>query len=274
MKKTLRNNTRQGVRYQRSRQKGLFRRIFSAFLGFAGISFILAFSLSLLLLVSIALIHGYRFATSSEYLALSEIKIEGCRHLDHQELLDMMEIGPGINMLQLNMSDLHRRLTENPWIEDARLKREFPDQLKVYVSEKQAYFWVQNDHDLYYADKNGEIIDRLTPGRFVSLPVLHLHGDPEPEAVIRLVETLESRNFPFSIQEVAWIELSEPDRVAIYVQGPDLSLFLCCTELDGHLKRLNSVWRDLHQRKEIDKVNRITVAGDNVWVAFNHLTKP
>jgi len=274
LKKTLGNKTRRGVQYQRSGQKGLFRRFFSAFVSFAGVSFILAFSLSFLLLVSIALIHGYRLATSSEYLALSEIEIEGGSHLGYQELLDLMEIGPGINMLQLNMPDLHRRLTENPWIEDARLKREFPDQLQVVVREKQAYFWVQNDHDLYYADKSGEIIDRLTPGRFISLPVLHIHGNPEPEAVIRLVDTLESRNFPFSIQEVAWIELSEPDRVEIYVQGPDLSLFLCCTELNSHLKKLNSVWRDLHQRKEINKVNRITVAGDNIWVAFNHLTKP
>ncbi len=256
------------------KQKGLARKVFSALMGLAGFSFILVCSMGLLMLVSIALIYGYRQATSSDYLTLREIDIQGNRQLTSSELLGIMEIDTGENMLQLNMSELKNRLLDNPWIEKVRLRREFPNHLHISIHERQAYFWIQNDHNLYYADARGKIIASLSPQRVISLPVLYLQGDPGQETITSLVQALERRGFPFSMQDLAWIKVSETQQVQMYIYGLGIELAMGSGDMDRDMSRLNAVWQDLRQREEIDSVSRINMAGDNVCVAFKTGQRP
>ncbi len=256
------------------RPVGFLRRFFSAVAGLLGLILVLALSLGILVLVSAALIHGYRYATSSEYLALKEIEIQGNQRLTYAEILRLMQVDTGKNMLKLNISEMQKRLAESPWVEQARVRRDFPDQLHVNIREKQAYFWVQNDHNLYYADKQGRTIERLSPERLVSLPVLQLHDGADSRYVAGIVRTLEKRSFPFSIQDISWIRITETGRAGMYIHGLDLELALNCRELESQTDKLNVVWNDLRRRQDIDAVKQITVAGENAWVAYRHQAKP
>ncbi len=271
MTKTKGPNKYQGKRYHRprapSRVRGLLRALFSLF----GATFLMIAALGLLVLISIALLYGYRLVTNSEYLALSEIEIQGNRHLEDSELIQLMDIETGTSILELNMSGLQQKLLSDPWIRDVNLRRSFPDQLEVKIREKQAYFWVQNNQQLYYADEKGRTIARVTQERPVSLPVLHWEEKPDPGNISQLVETMESRRFPFSIQDVAWVQISESKRAEIYIHGSDVKLSLRPGELDHQLDRLNAVWMDLRKRQELGAVNSITVAGENVWVEFDDI---
>ncbi|EFI32964.1 Polypeptide-transport-associated domain protein FtsQ-type [Desulfonatronospira thiodismutans ASO3-1] len=270
-----RTRTRRNTGSQHSpRPVGVLRRFFSAVTGLLGLVLVLCLSLGILVLVSAALIHGYRYATSSEYLALQEIEIKGNQRLTYAEVLRLMQVDTGENMLKLNISRMQKNLADSPWIKQARVRRDFPDQLHVDIQEKQAYFWVQNDHNLYYADKKGRTIDRLSPERLVSLPVLHLHDGAGSRHVAEIVTTLERRRFPFSIQDISWIRITETGRAHMYIHGLDLELSLDCRELEPQTDKLNLVWNDLRRRQDIDAVKRITVAGENAWVAYRRQAKP
>ncbi len=260
--------------YHRPRPVGKFRKFFSALFGVVGLTMLLGLSLGFLVLVSAALIHGYHYATSSEYLELREIEIHGNQRLTYTDILRLMQVDTGINMLKLNMSQMQKRLVQSPWVEQARVRRDFPDQLHVDIREKQAYFWVQNDDNLYYADEKGRIIERLTPERLVSLPVLHTHQNAGSGDISEIVRTLEQRIFPFSIHDISWISITETGRVGMYIHGLDLKLAMNCRELHKQTRQLNAVWNDLRQRQEIDAVKMITVAGENVWVAYRDPEKP
>ena len=265
---------RNAGRHHSPRPVGVLRRFFAAVTGLLGLILVLGLSLGLLILVSAALIHGYRYATSSEYLALKEIEIQGNQRLTYAEILRLMQVNTGENMLKLNISRMQKKLAESPWVEQARVRRDFPDQLHVDIREKQAYFWVQNDHNLYYSDKQGRTIERLSPERLVSLPVLHLHDGADSRHVTGIVSTLERRNFPFSIQDISWIRITETGRAQMYIHGLDLELSLDCQELGSQTDKLNLVWNDLRRRQDIDDVKRITVAGENAWVAYRPQAKP
>ncbi len=265
---------RSAGRQHSPRPVGVLRRFFSAVTGLLGLILVLGLSLGILVLVSAALIHGYRYATSSEYLALKEIEIQGNQRLTYAEILSLMQVDTGINMLKLNISQMQKKLAESPWVKQARVRRDFPDQLHVDIREKQAYFWVQNDHNLYYADKQGRIIERLSPQRLVSLPVLHLHDGADARHVTGIVSTLERRSFPFSIQDVSWIRITRTGRAHMYIHGLDLELSLDCRELGPQTDKLNLVWNDLRRRQDIEAVERITVAGENAWVAYRPQAKP
>ncbi len=268
--RTKRNTGRQ----HSPRTVGVLHRFFSAMTGILGLILVLGLSLGILVLLSAALIHGYRYATSSEYLALQEIEIKGNQRLTYAEILKLMQVDTGQNMLKMNISRMQKKLAENPWVKEARVRRDFPNQLHVNIREKQASFWVQNDNNLYYADKKGRTIEPLTPERLVSLPVLYLHDGAQSRHVAGIVTTLEKRRFPFSIQDISWIRITETGRVHMYIHGLDLELSLDCRELEQQTDKLNLVWSDLRRRQDINDIKRITVAGENAWVAYQTQAKP
>jgi len=265
--RTGQRTTRTG-NLKKTGQRGMIRGAFAALFRLAGLSFVLALSMGFIVLISIALLFGYNTAMSSDFFALNKIQISGNRQLTYDQLTQLMNVSPGDNILQFRMTDLHARLSSNPWIEEATVKRVFPDSLVVNCTERQAYFWLQDRDKLYYADKKGRIITAVSPERYVSLPVLHLAGERQDHDLESVVDFLENRSFPFSLQEVSWIRMNITGSVEMHIDSRKIDIALDRDLISSGPGRLNRVWSDLGARGEADSVERIIIAGRNAWVAY------
>ncbi|MFW5731517.1 MAG: cell division protein FtsQ/DivIB, partial [Desulfonatronovibrionaceae bacterium] len=171
-------------------------------------------------------------------------------------------------LLQLKMSALHDNIADNPWIESVSVKRVFPEELVVTVQEKQAYFWVQHGDRLYYADQKGRRITRISPDRFVSLPVLYMQGEGLKSELSMLVNHLEDMSFPFSFQDIAWINIKPAGSIEMRIQSLGMDILMDEQVLRQGPERLNRIWKDLKKRNETKQVERIILLGNNAWVGF------
>ncbi|MFP4084258.1 MAG: cell division protein FtsQ/DivIB [Desulfonatronovibrio sp.] len=265
---------RMGQRASRSRQRpksrtvGLIKGIFVAVYRLVGLSFLIAVSLGFIILVSIVLLYGYNRAVNSDFFGLREIEITGNKQLTYSQLTELLNVNAGDNLLQLNMSDMHSVLDKNPWTEDVSVKRVFPDRLVINITEKQAYFWLQDQDKLCYADETGQVITQVSPQRYVSLPILHLQGQADKSDLEAVVGFLESREFPFSLNDISWIRIEGAGTVEMYAHSPGLTLTLDNSILESGSAKLGRVWTDLGKREERESVEKIIIAEKNAWVGY------
>ncbi|WP_045215147.1 cell division protein FtsQ/DivIB [Desulfonatronovibrio magnus] len=255
-------------KYRKPRKKGLIKGLFMGLLRLMGASFLLALSIIFLITVSIGILYGYNLAMHSDFFALKHIEVNGNKQLTYAKLTELMEVNPGDNVLQLRMSELQSRLRVNPWVESVSLQRVFPDKLVINISERQAYFWIQDGEKMCYADARGRIITSLSPGRFVSLPVLYIERDKREEDLESLVMMLENRAFPFSLQDISWINIRNSGTVEMRVESQRMKIIMDRKNLRSGPVKLNRLWADLRTRGETDSVQRIIIAGSHAWVAY------
>lgn len=254
--------------YRTTSRGGLIWGTFMALFKLIGFSFILVLSLGFIVLISIALLYGYNAAMNSSFFALKEIEISGNRQLTYAKLTEIINVNPGDSILQLKMADLYSRLKSDPWIKAVSVKRIFPDRLVVNIEESQAYFWLQDQSKLFYADENGHKITPVSPDRYMSLPILYLEGEDQNHDLKPITSFLENRSFPFSLQDISWIRARDSGSVEMSIDSREISIILDRNLLISGPGRLNRVWADLQARAETDSVERIIIAGGNAWVGF------
>ncbi|GAB6060603.1 hypothetical protein JCM31598_37200 [Desulfonatronum parangueonense] len=229
---------------------------------------VLALILALLGGISLGLIYGYRSLTSSTHFAVSQVEIDGNRQLSTEEILSLGGVGLGMNILEVSLGEVSRKLQNNPWIESVTVRRTLPDGLIINIVEREPFFWIQRDSALYYADRNGMPIVPLEIGKFVSLPALIIEEGIEPnwrllDEWVRAVERLE---FPFSFPEVAWLKVEDANIVRIYLEDRGMMVHFDLSGWREHRGIMNRVWEDLTARGELRNTERLTVMSGKAWV--------
>ncbi|WP_161946171.1 cell division protein FtsQ/DivIB [Desulfonatronum thiosulfatophilum] len=233
-----------------------------------GWSFVLAIILALLGGISLGLIYGYRTLTSSTHFAVSHVDVNGNRQLSTVEILNLSGVGVGMNILEVSLGEMSRKLQNNPWIESVTVRRTLPDGLVINIVEREPFFWIQRGSALYYADRNGVPIVALEIGKFVSLPALIIEEGIEPnwrlmDEWVRAVERLE---FPFSFSEVAWLKIEDANIVRLYLEDRGMVAHFDLSGWREHRGIMNRVWEDLTARGELQNTARLTVMSGKAWV--------
>ncbi|MDJ0781691.1 MAG: FtsQ-type POTRA domain-containing protein [Desulfosarcinaceae bacterium] len=84
---------------------------------------------------SLLLIVAYGLLTQSRYYRAKHLPVSGNQRLSANAIMTQAGLNPGVQILDLNLSVVHRRLLAHPWIAEARVAREIPDTLRVWVRE-------------------------------------------------------------------------------------------------------------------------------------------
>lgn len=220
---------------------------------------ILGLLLGVLGALGVGLLYGYRTLTTCPYFALHDIQVTGNSRLGYGQVLDLAGVGLNKNALEINVAEVERALSQNPWVAQASVRRQLPDRLFIRVKERQPMFWVQNDGRLSYADATGTLITAVEPGQFLSLPLLRI--DPETldvqKSLASLVSLLDSRDLPFSLSQVAWIRIGPAGEVQLYLDNEGFSLSFSLADWRTDLTRIAAIWQELKTRGELPQVRSI-----------------
>jgi len=229
-------------------------------------------TLSLLAVLGVGLLYGYRYMTSTDYFALKEIDVTGNSRLTNGDILKTAGVTLGLNSIQMNVGEVEAKLSNNPWIKSVTVRREFPGTLLIDIHERTPAFWIRQGSGLYFADGQGRDIAPMHPGEMASLPILEVaDGIEDGQAVLTgLLRKIDAQQTPFTQEQAAWIKLTTAHEVEIYLDGHDngngLTLRLSMDQWELQLERVKIAWRDLMRRGEFKDAAIIAASGDKVWI--------
>ena len=112
-----------------------------------------------------------RAITSHRYFALTSVEVEGNRRLDRREVLQWAGVSEGHSVWDAAPGLVGMRLLSHPWIQLARVRREFPNRLMITVQERRPVAIVLSD-GLRYVDRSGRVLGPLRDDDSRDFPII------------------------------------------------------------------------------------------------------
>jgi len=168
------------------------------------------------------------FVTSSQWLTVSRISVHGNSRMSSADVQAQLEGLIGANILMFDIDAWRQKLRTLPWVADVAIRRQLPDTVAVFVSERTAAAIGRLDGQLYLIDQRGEIIDPYGPAYAgIDLPIVDglaagrssefQVDDERAKVAARLFAALQTR--PDIASRISQIDVSEPDAVAVVLKG-------------------------------------------------------
>ena len=136
----------------------------------------LVLAFSLILLLGSLMVNGTIFSVVGDvdYFRIHDIEFSGCRMTSPNGLKKYGEISYQLNMLTLNPNTLEKRLQEHPWVEEAQMRRIWPDGLHVSIKEYQPQALIVTGHEraLHYMNEGGVVFAPVASGQELDFPVI------------------------------------------------------------------------------------------------------
>ena len=116
----------------------------------------------------------YRFFTA-EMLDVKHYTIEGNNHLSDSDVLGLIKINNGKNILSLDGETLMGALTFSPWVKTSFIRKELPDTIHIKIIEKEPIALYNDGRETFLIDDSGIKLDRTIGGEIPkNLPVISI----------------------------------------------------------------------------------------------------
>lgn len=124
-----------------------------------------------LLLVLAILIGGFVFIHSS-YFAVGKIEIRGNKVLANEEIYQVANIDPRINIFKINSTQVRNRLIQDLRIQEVTVERKFPTTIILTVKERQTVAYVPTTYGFVQVDGQGYVLAALRSIKMMGLPMI------------------------------------------------------------------------------------------------------
>ena len=115
----------------------------------------------IIILLLIILCCAYLF--TSEQFNIKNITIIGNNQLTQEEIYNLSNIKLNDNIFLTLSSVIKVRIKQNPYIEDVKITKIYPNQIKIEVQERVKEFQILTDTGIYiFIDQQGNILDYST----------------------------------------------------------------------------------------------------------------
>ncbi len=184
---------------------------------------------SAVVLLAAGALYAYRYVYASDMFALRNITIDGCSHLDPGRLEILIRQDFPLNLLRLDLDQLHIRLEQETWIRRVEMRRILPASLQIRIQERVPSVIAEVGGELELLDNEGILLDRYNPsyGKF-DVPVFRgMQGDnaeayallqQENSVRVRLglqvLTELETGSIEFT-RAISEVDLSDPGNVRL-----------------------------------------------------------
>jgi cell division protein FtsQ len=101
---------------------------------------------------------------------VSAVTITGQSGLTDSEVLEASGISSKNSLAFLNAGEVRDRLRAVPLVQEASVRKLYPDQVAIEITERQPYALWQQDGQLTVIAADGTVIDTMRDGRFAQLP--------------------------------------------------------------------------------------------------------
>lgn len=220
-----------------------------------------------LLVVSFGILFAYRWVTAHEFFALVNLHIEGSQRLGPEEIAELGGVNTGMNVLNINIAEVQRRIAASEWVESVAVTRVLPDGLTIEIREREPAFLTRRDEQLFYADIDGQIIAPVGVDKFISLPLLETEeGTQVGSGIKMLLDEVARNSLPFGMSQIAWLRQDSAEQFSIFLEKPRVLVQLDGVDLGATLTSLSRLWADLGSRGELDRTEFMFVMPGRAWI--------
>ena len=124
-----------------------------------------------IVLLSLFFVLCHDVVTQCRYFALREIRIDGADRISEDSILHQAALGPGMNVLSVNLSVARKRLLAHPWISEAAIRRVIPSGLRITIEEHRPLA-ILDVGRRFLIDDRGKIFKELDGGDPQDLPMI------------------------------------------------------------------------------------------------------
>ena len=242
-----------GNRLKREKQPRDWKQILHRGLG---LSLLLGKLALAILLVGGAILLG-RAVFHSDYFAVERVHVENLHRLQAEDVIGLSDIRPGVNIFDLDLEAIGRKIAENPWVENAEVRRVFPREVVISVHERVPQAIINLGY-LYYVDGGGDIFKVLSADDRLDYPALTginrkflLDNPAEAHRLLHeamgLVGQLAERRI-FTLRDVSEIHIDRDEGLSILTVNAGVPVRMGFTDFRGKLDRLERIYPQLQGR--------------------------
>jgi cell division protein FtsQ len=169
------------------------------------------------LLVLVLVVGSVWLVYFSSYLALKGADVTGTRHLTTDEVLAAADLPVGDPLARVDADAVARRVRAMAYVKSVEVTREWPDKLRIVVTERTAVAVVDLGGTLRGLDADGVVFSsyRQAPPR---LPVVRVSGDPGQDALREAARVVAA--LPRSLSSrVDHLEVATVDQISLALTG-------------------------------------------------------
>ena len=256
---------RQSVRRRRHRDYGQWGfglvKVFFVLLGLGGLS--------------LALITGYQFVSSSPFFTLKNIVVAGVDDSLQGELIRISGITKSQSLLSIDTAGIKSKIESHPWIRSVLLKREFPHTLHIRAENEAPVALVLLD-TLYFVNSRGERFKKVEDKDSVDFPVITgLSAEGEDNGahlrrVVAFLDLISSGETPLLIDELSEVSVNQHGALTIFVKKFPFKVYLGREDFTRKLDSLHKVVTHLRSTRRLHQVRSIDLDyTDRAIVAFD-----
>ena len=93
---------------------------------------------------------------------IAEADVRGHNRLRREQILAAAGITPHTSVVLLNADLARDKLKTNPWIEDAVVRKFYPNRIEIEVTEREAFALWQRDGKLAIVSRDGTVLEEVT----------------------------------------------------------------------------------------------------------------
>lgn len=219
------------------------------------------------------LIISYCWITQTDWFQTNRIEITGLKRLNNTEVMKQAEIRYGMNIFEMNLSVIRKRLTAHPWISRAEVLRIIPDGIELRITEHVPVARVVFDES-YVMNDRGVIFKKYSED-LSYLPVVEglfpedikvfgrNNRQQETHQLISVLDILKIKDdlfLPLSSKKIDRIVVDREIGLNLYSNGWIRSVLIGYGDYPEKFKRLEDVVRYVTKKDSriiIEKINLV-----------------
>jgi cell division protein FtsQ len=118
--------------------------------------------------------HGepHHFLARAVGLGLEQVTISGIAQMRENEVLMAAGLSSKVSLAFLDVNDVRERLEHVPLVKSATVRKLYPNELVITLTEREPHAIWQNNGELFIIAADGTVIDLMQDERFVGLPLV------------------------------------------------------------------------------------------------------
>jgi cell division protein FtsQ len=105
-------------------------------------------------------------------LALEQVTISGISQIRESEVLNAAGLNSKVSLAFIDVNDVRERLENVPLIKSATVRKLYPNELVITLTEREPHAIWQLNGELFIIAADGTVIDLMQDERFVGLPLV------------------------------------------------------------------------------------------------------
>jgi cell division protein FtsQ len=210
-----------------------------------------------LILLSFAGHQLYARLLEDPFFEAKKVEIEGCRRIPEKTILSLAGIEGAPNLFTLSLKEVTGRVEAHPWVEIVRVRKIFPDRVRIQIEERRPMAILQLDEP-YYIDSKGVIFSKVGDRDGYDFPFLTGLNrgafDKDPAAAkhlinkaLELLRIVDQKKIP-PMEEISEVRMEKAFGIRCFTQAEGVEVRMGWDSFGEKLRRLSLVWSDLQKR--------------------------